>query len=68
MKCKLHPRYKGVFPPTSKAAGCTCAAVYAEARRLRRLERAIVNTGNEPITLYPHGGFKDRITFNPGDY
>lgn len=33
MKCKLHPNYKGIIPPTSNKEGCTCNYIY-EANRL----------------------------------
>lgn len=53
MKCKIHPKYKGVRPPTSKKKNCTCMNVFAQVivlqqrevlESLKRLE-ILINSG-----------------------
>ena len=38
MKCPIHPLYKGLYKPESKAEGCVCKQVYHLALLKRRLD------------------------------
>lgn len=35
MKCKLHPKYKGIKPPTSTKEGCICSDIYFNINKLK---------------------------------
>lgn len=60
MKCRVHPKYKALRKPTSKARGCTCKKVFRPHSKARRAGFRDKKTRPSDATLIKKWGEKER--------